>query len=174
MTRTKYGAMLLVRTGETVTTGSPASSICPLPMNIRDTLVSVGAVEDQVTGQRLLRQDLSAGGVLRSGRAWQLDPDAGVGVQHEARSVEADDACNRVQSDDVAGPVQSDGIVCRTTATGRALASPPPNEKGTPRCESARAITYSMACWLLSGRVKVSAVATPGVASNTAKPTTKA
>lgn len=34
MTRTRYGAMFAVRTGDTRTTGSPASNICPLPRNI--------------------------------------------------------------------------------------------------------------------------------------------
>ena len=41
---------------------------------------------------------------------------------------------------------------------------PPPYANGTPRCESARAITTLIACWWVE-----SAVAKPGVATNIAR-----
>jgi hypothetical protein len=84
-------------------------------------LVSVRAVEDQVTRKGLLRQHLAARGVLRTRRPRQLDADTGIRIQHETGCVESDGARHRVQSDDMALPVETERIVRRAAAAGRSV-----------------------------------------------------
>jgi hypothetical protein len=55
-------------------------------------------------------------------------------------------------------------LASRTMPALGPVALPPPYEYGTPRCESARDITESMACLLLG-----TAVATPGAATSKAR-----
>jgi hypothetical protein len=82
----------LVRTGETVTAGSVASTILAVADEHRDALAAFGSVEDQVTGKRLRRQDLAADLVLLARGAGHLDPDAAECVDHQTRRVESDPA----------------------------------------------------------------------------------
>jgi len=51
---------------------------------------------------------------------------------------------------------------------------PPPYANGTPRCERARAITRSMACWLRVGSGKRSAFAVAAVANDNIRQMTTA
>src|SRR5215213_1279340 len=67
-----------------------------VPHKHRDALAAFGAVEDQVTGQRLRRQDLAADLVLLARGSRQLDPDTGECVNHETRRVESDPADPRL------------------------------------------------------------------------------
>ena len=165
--------MLAVRTGETVTDRITGLHHLVVADEQRHALVAVGAVEDQVTRKSLLRQHLAADGVLRSGRPGQLDSDAGEGVQHETGSVETDDARGRVQSDDAALRGPGRWRCPRAAAAGRPVGvAAPERERHAALGEGARD-HYWTACWLLSGRV-MSAFARPGVANNTARPSTKA
>ena len=145
MMRLRYGVMLLVRTGDTVTVFADLEHL-PVTNEERDTVVALGAIEDQVSRKCLRGCDLLADLVLRPRGPRQLYAHSGEGIDHQAGRVESDDIRGGFESHDPALGVQSERVGGRAATTGRPVTSPPPYEKGTPRWASPRAITSWIAC----------------------------
>ena len=76
--------MVVVRTGETVTTGSVASSICPFPMNIATLCVPAGPKKIKSPGSACAGRIFAAHLELLARGTRQLESDAGEGVLNQA------------------------------------------------------------------------------------------